>query len=350
VPEPGTIFVQAPCRADLAGSTLDLWPLYLFHPGAVTVNFAVDIMATCQITPHDGQAIELISEDTGRTDRFAHIDQLCDSRQFRHPLAARLVMFFRPQCGFTLTTRCAAPVGAGLAGSSALMIAVAGGLARLVGKQMSPNKMRVLVQNVEAQMMHVPTGCQDYYPALFGGINAVHLEVDGVLREELPISAEAVDERFLLVYTGAPRKSGINNWEVFKAYVGGDKCVVKNFDHIAEISKSMYSALRASNWDEVARLLREEWKFRRSNYANISTPLIDRLISVAAKTGGRAAKACGAGGGGCVVFMVREGAKERVAQALRMNGGTVLPCRVANKGLSVEQEVATCTMQVSAAS
>ena len=68
---------------------------------------------------------------------------------------------------------------------------------------------------------------------------------------------------------------------------------------------------------EVARLIREEWKFRRSNNANISTPLIDKLITVASKAGGRAAKVCGAGGGGCVVFMVKDGAKERVAQALR---------------------------------
>src|SRR5256885_8270274 len=40
-----TVVAQAPCRADLAGSTLDIWPLYLFHPGAVTVNFAVNVLA-----------------------------------------------------------------------------------------------------------------------------------------------------------------------------------------------------------------------------------------------------------------------------------------------------------------
>src|SRR4051795_945949 len=52
-----TITAQAPCRADLAGSTLDLWPLYLFHPGAITLNFAVNIMASCKITVHPGECI-----------------------------------------------------------------------------------------------------------------------------------------------------------------------------------------------------------------------------------------------------------------------------------------------------
>lgn len=332
-----TIAAQAPCRADLAGSTLDLWPLYLFHPGGITLNFAVDIMARCGITVHEDRSIRLVSEDTGREDRFADIDQLARARQYRHALAARLVKHFQPDVGFTLTTRCDSPVGAGLAGSSALTIAVAGALCRLVGRDMPYEQLRVMAQNVEAQTMHVPTGCQDYYPALYGGINAIHLKVDGVTREALPFISRDVDDRFLLAYTGVPRKSGINNWEVFKAYVSNDKRVVKNFDHIAEISKAMYAAISKPDWTEVARLIREEWKFRRSNYSNISTPLIDRLITVASKAGGRAAKVCGAGGGGCVIFMVKDGAKDRVAQAIRMNGGQVLNSGVAHHGLLVEK-------------
>jgi len=38
------IVTTAPCRADLAGGTLDIWPLYLFHPGAVSVNVALNIL------------------------------------------------------------------------------------------------------------------------------------------------------------------------------------------------------------------------------------------------------------------------------------------------------------------
>jgi D-glycero-alpha-D-manno-heptose-7-phosphate kinase len=332
-----TITAKAPCRADLAGSTLDLWPLYLFHPGAITLNFAVDIMAKCDITVHSDASIKLISQDTGREDQFSSLEQLCRARHYRHALAARLVKVLRPEVGFTLKTQCDAPVGAGLAGSSALTIAVAGALCKLTDRDMPYEQLRVTAQNVEAQTMHVPTGCQDYYPALYGGINAIHLREDGVKREALPFASRDVDDRFLLVYTGVPRKSGVNNWEVFKAYVSGDKRVVKNCDHIAEISKAMYSALSKPDWSQVARLIREEWKFRRSNYSSISTPLIDRLITVASKAGSRAAKVCGAGGGGCLIIMVKDGARERVTQAIRMNGGQVLNCNVAGSGLLVEK-------------
>jgi len=61
-----TIIAQAPCRADLAGGTIDLWPLYLFHPGALTVNFAVNILTTCRITPLKGKRIHVRSVDTRR--------------------------------------------------------------------------------------------------------------------------------------------------------------------------------------------------------------------------------------------------------------------------------------------
>src|SRR5437868_15542620 len=49
----------APTRIDLAGGTLDIWPLYLFHPGAVTVNCAIDRRAWCRVeTGHTGVRIE----------------------------------------------------------------------------------------------------------------------------------------------------------------------------------------------------------------------------------------------------------------------------------------------------
>src|SRR5205823_13736905 len=97
VPTGPTILAQAPCRADLAGGTIDLWPLYVFHPGALTLNFAVNIQTSCRITPLRGKRIHLRSLDTRREEEFADLDELRRSRRFRHPLASRLVQFFAPR-------------------------------------------------------------------------------------------------------------------------------------------------------------------------------------------------------------------------------------------------------------
>jgi D-glycero-alpha-D-manno-heptose-7-phosphate kinase len=341
LPQAKSFLAQAPCRADLAGGTLDLWPLYLFHPGAVTVNFALSIYTSCRITPQPGKAIRLRSLDTKKEDSFSSLDELLKAKQPKHTLGVQLVKFFNPEGGFTLETNSESPAGAGISGSSALMIASTAALAKFTGRKLDHEQMRTIAQNIEAQLIQVPTGCQDYYPALYGGANSIHLDPGGIRREKIEVSIKEIDDRFIVVYTGAPRQSGINNWEVFKAHINGDKKVVKNFETISEIAQGMHHALSKADWDQVAYLLREEWKLRRSNHEGISTPLIDRLVAVAAKTGGRAAKVCGAGGGGCVLFMVKDGAKERVIEALRINGGEVLPCKVSPEGLSVKTALAS---------
>jgi D-glycero-alpha-D-manno-heptose-7-phosphate kinase len=327
---------HAPCRVDLAGGTMDIWPLYLFHPGAVTVNFAVNVQTRCRIKRLDGKQIRFRSLDTGRAEEFASLDALCSAKRFRHPLAGYLTRFFAPEGGFELETNSESPAGAGISGSSALMIASTAALARFTGRELALEKIREIAQNVEAQLIRVPTGCQDYYPALYGGVSAIHLEPDGIHHETIRIAPEELDDRFVLAYTGAPRQSGINNWQVFKAHINGDRRIFANFERIGQIARAMHAAVSHADWPEVARLLREEWKLRKTNAPRISAPLIEKLIKAASKAGAQAAKVCGAGGGGCVVFLAEPETKEAVAAAIRDNGGQVLPATVAREGLTVE--------------
>ncbi|MGA7460959.1 MAG: hypothetical protein WBW69_12080, partial [Candidatus Korobacteraceae bacterium] len=275
----------------------------------------------------------LISHDMERHERFASLDDLLAAESYAHPLAAYLVRFFKPTDGFTLETSSESPAGAGISGSSALMIATSAALARLTGREIDIEQLRVIAQNIEAQLIRVPTGCQDYYPAMYGGVSAIHLEVDGVRRESISVSLDEMDQRFVLFYTGAPRQSGINNWEVFKQHINGDERVVRNFDEIAAIAQAMRSALVNGRWDEVEKLITEEWTLRRTNAPGISTPLIDMLIEAAQRNGARAAKVCGAGGGGCVIALIEKGARQRVENALREHGGQPLEFRVARDGL-----------------
>jgi len=327
------ILTTAPCRADLAGGTLDIWPLYLYHPGAVSVNLALSILTACRITPRPDTGILLLSHDTGREQSFANLDQLLAARHYVHPLAAFVVRSFKPDAGFALETYSESPAGAGISGSSALMIATVAALARFVGRQMELEPIRVLAQNIEAQLIRVPTGCQDYYPAIHGGVSRVHLEAGGVWREEIAVPLGEIDQRFVLFYTGAPRKSGINNWKVFKQHIDGNKQVVRNFAEISRIAQAMGSALAARDWDAVEKLMGEEWKLRRTNAPGITTPAIDKLIEVARRHGARAAKVCGAGGGGCVIALIEKGSRRQVEQAIREQGGEPLDFHVAREGL-----------------
>lgn len=326
---------QAPCRVDLAGSTLDIWPLYLFHEDSVTVNFAVDRYTSASIEPRAGKRITFRSTDLNREAAYESIDDLLTAKRHALALAAEIVRFFRPEEGFHLETGSEAPAGAGISGSSALIIATTSAFNRWLGRGYSIEKLREISQNIEARLIRVPTGCQDYYPAMYGGVSAIELGCAGIKRVALQVDPEALEARVVLAYTGEPRNSGINNWEVTKSHIDGKRQVFKNFATIANIASAMRVAIEKHDWKEAARLLREEWSHRKKNAPGISTPLIDRMVEATRRKGALAAKVCGAGGGGCVLFLVEPDARERVAALIENEGATVLPVKVARRGVQV---------------
>jgi D-glycero-alpha-D-manno-heptose-7-phosphate kinase len=337
------IVSQAPCRVDLAGATLDIWPLYLFHEGAVTVNFAVDRYTRASIEPRTGPRITIRSTDLNRDCSYQSLNELADELAHgtpatKHPLllAAEVVRFFRPEGGFHLETGSDAPAGAGISGSSALMIAAVGAFNRWLGCGYSIEKLREIAQNIEARIIRVPTGCQDYYPAMYGGVSAIELGCSGIRRLPIGVDPRELESRVVLAYTGAPRNSGINNWEVMKAHIDGDRLVHRNFAAISAIAQAMREALSRADWPEVSRLIREDWTHRRRNAPGISTPLIDRLISATRRAGSTGAKVCGAGGGGCVLFLIEPDARDRVVSIIEHEGATVLPVKIARRGLRVQ--------------
>src|SRR5260370_22238247 len=171
-----------------------------------------------------------------------------------------------------------------------------------------------------------------------GGGGAMGLLPLGSWRKAIPGDREDLNARTVLAYTGEPRNSGINNWEVTKAHIDGDAKVRRNFDRIAAIAHAMRGALERADWDEAARLLREEWLNRRKNAPGISTPLIDRLIASTRRAGAAGAKVCGAGGGGCVIFLVEPGSKAAVSAVVEREGATVPPVQVAAGGVRTTVE------------
>jgi len=331
------IHSKAPCRVDLAGGTLDIWPLYLYHANAVTVNFAVNRYTSCTLETRSDSRIVLRSRDMGGEETFPSLDALRGAKKFKLSLLAYVVKFFAPSTGIDLSTDSEAPAGAGISGSSALIIAVASALNKLTGAGYSLEKLREIAQNIEAQIIRVPTGAQDYYPAMYGGVSAIGLSPAGIARKPIAVDLTELNERIVLAYTGVPRNSGINNWEVTKAHIDGDARVRRNFDRIAAIAHNMRDALERADWTDAGRLLREEWTNRRKNAPGISTPLIDRLVTATRRVGAVGAKACGAGGGGCVVFLVERGSKFAVAGAIEREGATVLPIKVAPRGVRVTE-------------
>ena len=329
---------SAPTRADLAGGTIDIWPLYLFHAGASTVNFALSLRARLRIETRDDDRIILESRDRGV--RFEttidRIDELASDTRLE--LVSKMVHFFRPETGFHLITHSEAPAGAGISGSSALAIALIGALNRLIGDRYDEGSFIGIAANVETTVIKVPAGIQDYYPALYGSASCIHLRADGVEREHLAIEEEEIDRRFVICYTGQPRLSGINNWEMFKRHINGDAEVFEIFERIRDAAEQMRDALLASDWDAVGEIMRAAYPNRKRLAPNITTPHMDAIVEKALANGAEGAKVCGAGGGGCIAFLCADGRKQDLERALATEAGAeILNWKVSREGLILSQ-------------
>ena len=334
---------SAPTRVDLAGGTLDIWPLNLLVKRALTVNVAIDLRASTLIEdlPSDvygaGARKEIKSEDQG-------VSEIWDSgasppENTRLPLIGECIRFFEAERGFRLTTTCAAPAGSGLGGSSALAISLIGGLRAFLGRPtMPPEDMVLVARDLEARVLGIPTGTQDHFAAAFGGAMAIRYGAGPPVREALSVDFEALSERLVRAYSGASRQSGRANWDMIRRAVEGDKTTRDALQTIATIAHDMRVALRAGDLDIAGALLGQEWEQRQKLSDMVTTPAITKAIEVARAAGAIAGKACGAGGGGCIVFLCRAGTRpavEKALAALKSDGVQPLAARPTRKGLEL---------------
>ena len=331
------IHASAPTRIDLAGGTLDIWPLYLFHEGAQTLNAAISLRASCDLRSRSDRRLVIVSEDSEQRVEVDHWSQLREGHDLR--LLGRILQYFRAE-GIELTTRSDSPVGAGIAGSSALNIAVCGALNAWSGGHRTADEIFQIAMNVEAQAIDVPTGVQDYRPAYYGGSSAVELGVNGIRRVALDVKPEELQSRLALAYTNASRNSGINNWDVTKRHIDGDAGVQLSFARIRDIAAAMRAALERGDWPEVGRQIGAEWENRKKLAPGVTTPEIDSMLGAARRAGAISGKVCGAGGGGCLFCFAEPGAIPGVRKALADSGARVLDFTIEAKGLLIKREAA----------
>jgi len=324
------IETSAPTRIDLAGGTIDIWPLYLFHPGAQTLNAAISLRARARVESRSDERIVIRSEDTGVTVEASDWRELRGRRELR--LLSLLVYFFQTR-GITLTTSSKSPAGAGIAGSSALNVAVCGALADWNHRHYDPEALLQIAMNVEAQTIAVPTGLQDYRPALYGGIAALELDVDGIHRVPLEVDVRELESRIVLCYTGEPRNSGTNNWEITKKHIDGDRHVFDCFERIRDTASAMRERMTRGDWDGVGAAIAEEWENRKRLAPGVTTAAIEALIGRANAAGANAAKVCGAGGGGCLFCYGPPSKRAAIAEALAAGGARLLDFTIERDGL-----------------
>jgi len=326
-----------PTRIDLAGGTLDLYPIYLMEGGALTINCAIDMKCMVTLEERTDKKVHITSLDLGIEEKFGTAELISTEGELE--IVARAIKFFLPHSGLNVTTENHIKKGSGLGASSSLLIAALGALNRLTDSSYSMEQLIDFAADLEAQCIRVPTGKQDYFSAAFGGVSALWFDVGGGSRECLIQNEDDIHElekRIILSFTGTPRFSGITNWSMIRNYIEGDPTTVTEMKRIKEIALAMRDSITGCDWGTMALLMDQEWQSRRKLAEGVTNSRVEEIMDAALNAGALANKICGAGGGGCMITCIEPEQHKKVEAALAAAGAEVLPFKIVQEGIKIE--------------
>jgi D-glycero-alpha-D-manno-heptose-7-phosphate kinase len=316
----------------MAGGTLDIWPLGLLHHGSLTVNVAIPTRVRMEV------------ELAGPIGHVEHAEEdgpvrVLDPEDTAHDLTAAVCFALRSTGRVRVRVLEQAPIGSGLGGSSSYAVALARAVLALEERSMGDRALVALLRDLEARVLGIPTGTQDHWAAIRGGVLAVHIEPGGESIERLQVDQRWVSERFTVFFTGINHHSGMVNWEVIRRRLDGDESTRAALESIADAARLCRQALVAQDEHEVGVAVAAEWAARRHLAPEVCPEDVETVVRRARDAGATAVKACGAGGGGSLLVWHPPGLRGRVADALvdAAPSGRVLESGVAREGCEVLQ-------------
>lgn len=324
-------------RVDLVGGTLDIEPINLIIKNVVTLNVATGLKASVKLLKTAFDGVEIHSADYNKDYKWTSAelteDRVVYSRDFAEmTFVLQILRLFNINSHIKLELSSGAPAGSGLGGSSAMGVTLYRALCNFTGDNYDRHTAVLRVKAVESRILNQGmAGYQDYFPALTGGILAIkgmegEIKIEQLYTDEL---RDFLEKHLTLISSGQSRASGINNWEVYKAFFDKKPEVVQGLTRIADISHQMYDALKTRQWEKMLKLIAQEGEEREKLFPGITTDKIRQFTSELKKNGNVIGlKMCGAGGGGCFI-LVHNGIDHNVIETqVKASGMTVLPFKI----------------------
>jgi len=323
--------VVAPNRVDLAGGTLDIYPLYLLLGDAMTVNAAISIRSIVEVRPLRRGSVRLRSENFDISVTAADTHGILPGGKLG--LIVRALRHFPAVSGLEIVICNEAPVGSGIGASSALLVALMAAMGRVTGARSSWEETALAAMEIEASHLKGLAGRQDHVAALRGGIQGIRflpgrLDVHRLSPGGVP--GRMLQAHGILANSGISHHSSDVNWRMIRGAIEGNAAVLRKFRGIAAAARDAWEAVSAADPDALAKAVSAEWKIRRTLVEEVSPQKVEALL------GDRrfrrlvsGAKLCGAGNGGMLFGILRDPADRAEAESVfRAAGMSVMPFRL----------------------
>jgi D-glycero-alpha-D-manno-heptose-7-phosphate kinase len=327
---PTDYHATAPLRLDFAGGWTDV-PPFSAREGGVVVNGAISLRTHVALTLA-GKLLRLVAEDLGETLECANAGGLILDGKL--DLLKAALRMFPVLGGFTLTTRCDAPLGSGLGSSGSLDVALVAALTRARLERVGERDLAEHAWQIEAVDLKIPGGKQDQYAAALGGWHRLSFRDPDVGVEPItlePAFAAALERQIVLCYTNKSRVSGDTIGRVMGAYDRGDRAVTGALQGLKDVAEGMAQALRSADLARVGVLLAANWTHQQALDPGMQTVEMARLEEAMRVNGAIGGKAAGAGAGGSMFFLIK-GDRRAAEQAAAAAGATVLPFTWSTEG------------------
>ena len=310
---------SAPGRAGIIGNPTDMY-------GGAVLSCSVGMRARVTVTPAPG----LVLETDGRTCQIAGRNDLRPQGDLFDLPRAVLDFMHLPPLACHVRYESEIPLRSGLAGSTALLVALVKALLAWQGHYPSAYRLAEQARYIELNYLRVVCGYQDAYMATFGGLNYMDFRGKQFYREaeaELfatiePLASYTADLPFLLGHTGVQHSSGEVHKPLRERWLEGDPQVIAGYERITEIACLGKKALLLEDWPTLGRLMNENHTIQRD--LGGSGEQNERLIAASLGVGALGAKLAGAGQGGTIIALWPWPDTIPLEEALRQAGASTL--------------------------
>jgi D-glycero-alpha-D-manno-heptose-7-phosphate kinase len=182
---------------------------------------------------------------------------------------------------------------------------------------MPDQRLVMLARDLEARILRVPTGLQDHWASVRGGVLAIHHEPGGERVEPLPVQPRWVGDRLTIFDTGISHHSGMVNWQVIRRRLDLDRNTTDALGAIADAARYCRKKLIARDEHGVGEAIAAEWEARKRLAPEVCPPDLESVVDAGIAAGATAIKACGAGGGGSVLVWHPRKSREVISEALQ---------------------------------
>jgi D-glycero-alpha-D-manno-heptose-7-phosphate kinase len=305
------VVTRTPLRVSFAGGGTDLPDFYEREDGAV-LSTAISSYIYVTVKRHSPLFDESIRLNYSHSEGVESVDEI------ENDIARECLRFLDIDPPIYISTVGDHPASAGLGGSSSFAVGLLHALHAFRGERVSAGQLAEEASHIEIDVLGQPIGKQDQYAVAFGGLNYLTFRAGGVVTVEPHRLAngqvEVLFQNLLLYWTGHQHEASEVLAEQKQQMLEKLPSLRTMRDHARELHELLSNG--KVDVPELGRILDETWRLKRSLASTISTPAIDRWYEKAIGAGAAGGKILGAGGGGCLLFVVSSERRDAVRKAL----------------------------------